>query len=64
MSKNKFYEKMARGCEVENKNEVLICLRDLNAHIGKKVDGFEGVYGGFGIKKMKREGYIAVRILC
>ena len=54
--KEKFYEKMARGCEVENANEVLICLGDFNGPIGKKVDGFEGVHGGFGIGKRNLEG--------
>ena len=33
--KKKFYEEMARGCEVENANEVLICLGDFNRHIGR-----------------------------
>ena len=47
--REKFYEEMARGCEVENENEVLICLGDFNVHIDKEVDGFEGVHGGFGI---------------
>ena len=54
--KEKFYEEMARGCEVENANEVLICLGDLNGHIGKEVDGFEGLHGGFGIGKRNLEG--------
>ena len=38
--KKKFYEEVARGCEVENANEVLICLGDFNGHNGKEVDGF------------------------
>ena len=45
--KEKFYEEMGKGCEVEIANEVLICLGDFNGHIGKEVDGFEGVHGGF-----------------
>ena len=31
--KEKFYEEMARGCEVENANKILICLGDFNGHI-------------------------------
>ena len=54
--KEKFYEEMAKGCEVENENEVLICLGDFNGHIGKEVDGFEGVREGFGIGKRNVEG--------
>ena len=54
--KKKFYEEMARGCKVENENEVLICLGDFNGHIGKEVDGFENVHGGFGTGKGNVEG--------
>ena len=54
--KEKFYEEMGRGCEVENANEVLICLGDFNGHIGKEVDGFEDVHGGFGIGNRNLEG--------
>ena len=48
--------KMAKGCKIKNENEVLICLEDFNGHIGKEVDGFEGVHGGFGISKRNVEG--------
>ena len=47
---------MDRGCEVENEKEVLICLEDFNEHIGKKIGGFKGVHGGFGIGKRNVEG--------
>ena len=52
----KFYEEMSRECVVINSNEVLISLRDFNEHIGKEVDGFEGVYWGFRISKKNVEG--------
>ena len=61
--KKKFYEEMARGCEVENANEVLICLEDFNGHIGKKVDGFEGVHGGFEIGKRNVEGRLLLEFV-
>ena len=54
--KEKFYEEMVRGCEVENASKVLICLGDFNGHIGKEVEGFEGVHGGFGIGKRNLDG--------
>ena len=56
IEKENFYEEMARGCEMENENEVLICLKDFNQHIDEKVNGFEGVHGGFGIGKRNLEG--------
>ena len=59
--KEKFYEETARGCEVENENEVLICLENFNGHIGKEVDGFESVHGGFGISKRNVEGRLQLK---
>ena len=53
--KKKFYDEMARGCEMENANELLNCLDYFNGHIGKEFDGFEGVHGGFGIGKRNLE---------
>ena len=53
--KEKFYEELARR-SMENENEVLIGLGDFNGHIGKEVDGFEVVHGGFGIGKRNVEG--------
>ena len=59
--KENFYEKMAKGCEVENANEVLICLGDFNGHIGKEVNGFEGVHGGFGTGKRNLEDRLLLK---
>ena len=56
MSEKKFHEEMTRGCEVNNKKEVLICLGDFNGFIGKKVDGLEEIHGGFGIGRRNVEG--------
>ena len=39
--KRKFYKDMARGCKMENKNEVLICLEDFNGHIVKRLMGLK-----------------------
>ena len=40
--KEKFYEKMARGCEVENANEILIRLGDFKGDIlAKRLMGFK-----------------------
>ena len=62
--KEKFYEEMARGCEVENANKILICLGDFNGHIGKEVDGFEGVYGSYGIGKRNVESRLLLEFFC
>ena len=40
---------------VDESEKLLIC-GDLNGHVGAEVDGFEGVYGGFGFRKRNVEG--------
>ena len=47
-----------------NENEVLICLGDFNRHIGKEVDGFEGVHGDFGIDKRNVESRLLSKLFC
>ncbi|KAG1681440.1 Craniofacial development protein 2 [Nymphon striatum] len=37
-------------------SEKLIVAGDMNAHIGKEVDGWDGVHGGFGFSEKNREG--------
>ena len=39
--KEKFYEEIARECEVENANEVLICLKDFNRTLAKRLMGLK-----------------------
>ena len=64
MSKKKFCDKKAKEGEVENKNKVLICLRNFNGHIGKEVDKFEGVHEGFEIGKKNVEGRLLSEFFC
>ena len=40
---------MTKGCGGPNEKVFLICLSDFNGHVGKQIDGFGGVHGGFGI---------------
>ena len=47
---------MANEWDLLNPGEVVLGLRNFNGHVGRHIDGFEGVHGGYGIgKKMLRE---------
>ena len=35
---------------------MILGLADLNRHIGKRIDGFEGAHGGYGIGERNVEG--------
>ena len=45
-----------------NPGERLLICGDLNGHVGSEIDGFEGVYGGFGFGKQNVEGEMILEI--
>ena len=46
--KERFYEEMAREWSVANENELMLGLGDFNGHVGKCVEGFEGIHAVMG----------------
>ena len=30
-------------------DELVMCLLDFNGHVGRHIDGFDGVHGGYGV---------------
>ena len=51
-----FYVEMASEWDVHSADELVLCLGDFNGHVGKWIDGFEGVHGGNGIGERNLEG--------
>ena len=41
--------------DLQNSGEVVLGLGDFNRHVGRQIDGFEGVHGGYGIGKRNVE---------
>ena len=39
----------------KNPSEVVLGLGDFNGHVGRRIDGFESVHGGYGIGKRNVE---------
>ena len=39
-------------------SELIIGMGGLNGHVGRNIDGFQGVYGGFSIGKRNQDGRI------
>ena len=52
--KDRFYEDLDR--EVQGRRSKTIVLGDLNGHVGKNQDGFEGVHCGHAFGKRNLEG--------
>ena len=49
------YNDMASEWDLKNSGETVFGLRDFNKHVGRWIDGFEGVHGGYGIGKRNVE---------
>ena len=54
--KDKFYFDLTEELELKGPNEFLVVAGDFNGHVGKDVDGYEGIHGGFSIGTRNREG--------
>ena len=54
--KNSFYDDIADEWDLGTSSEIIFSLGDFNGHVGKSIDGFEGVHGGNGIGKRNLEG--------
>ena len=46
---------MASEWDLKNSGEVILGVGDFNKHVGRWIDGFEGVHGGYGIGKRNVE---------
>ena len=37
-------------------DDLFMCLGDFNGHVGRHIDGFDGVHGGYGVRQRNVEG--------
>ena len=37
-------------------DDLVTCLDDINGHVGKYINGFDGVHGGYGVDQRNLEG--------
>ena len=51
--KNQFCNDMANEWNLLSPGEVVLGLGDFNGHVGRFIDSFEGVHGGYGIGRKK-----------
>lgn len=54
--KERFYDELASEWDRKNVGELVLGLGDFNGHVGKRIEGYEGVHGGYGIGERNMEG--------
>ena len=56
--KDRFYENIIQLIASVNENDMAIIGGDLNRHVGKCIDGYDGVHGGYGFGLRNTKGDI------
>ena len=56
--KQSFYDELKCELDVHSAGDFVMCLGDIIGHIGRHIDGFDGVRGRFGEGQRNLEGRI------
>ena len=54
--KERFYDDLRSEWDLYSMGELVLGVSDFNGHVGKRVEGYEGVHGGNGIGERNVEG--------
>ena len=54
--KERFYDDLRSEWDLHSKGELVLGMGDFNGHVGKRIEGYEGVHGGNGIGERNVEG--------
>ena len=51
-----FYDDLRSEWDLHSVDELVLGMGDFNGHVGKRIEGYEGVHGGNGIGESNVEG--------
>ena len=54
--KQSLYDELKCELDMHSAGDKFMCLGDINGHVGRHIDGSDGVLGGFGVGQRKLEG--------
>ena len=54
--KQSFYDELEYEWDMRSVGELVMCLSDINGHVGRHTDGFNGVHEGHGVRQRNLEG--------
>ena len=53
---NSHYDELKCEWDMHSADDLVMCLGGLNGHFGRHIDGFDGVYGGYGVGQRNLQG--------
>ena len=54
--KQSFFGMLKCVCDMHSADDLVMCQGDFNGHVGRHIDGFEGVHGGYDVGQRNLEG--------
>ena len=54
--KRSFNDRLKCEWDIHSADDLVMCMGDFNGHVGRHIDGFDGVHGGYGVGLRKLEG--------
>ena len=51
-----FCDELKGEWEIHSASDLVMCLGDINGHVHRHIDGFDGVHGGYGVGHRNLEG--------
>ena len=54
--KQSFYDELKCERCLHSADDLVLCLGNINGHIGRRIDDFDGVHGGYGVGQRILEG--------
>ena len=54
--KQSFYDELKCEVDMHSADDLVMCFGEINGHVGRYFDGFDGVHGGYGVGQRNLEG--------
>ena len=48
-----FYDELKDEFDMNSVDDLVVCLGDFNGHMGRHIDGFDGVHGGYDVSNLE-----------
>ena len=61
--KTVFYNELKCELDMHSAGDLVMCLGDINGHIGRHINGLDGVYGGYGVGQRNLERRMLLLLL-
>ena len=59
--KQSFHDELKGKWDIHSASDLVMCLVDFNGHIGRNIDGFDGIHGGYVVGQWNLDGRMLLK---